>query len=87
MPAVHVHVASDPLVGLGFRISDSGAGLSLAALEAAPRFFYSNVPYVEPTYGFSGNFGGQIEVAFLGRFSLLCSLHLTCSPFAFFPPW
>jgi hypothetical protein len=59
---VNVAVAAGAAGGVGFRVTDAGAGLSPAELAAALRFFYTNVPFEEPTYGFSGNFGGQIEV-------------------------
>ena len=47
--------------GAGVTVADAGCGLDPAAAAHARRYFYTTVVPEEPTYGFSGNFGGQIE--------------------------
>ena len=60
-PPVTVRVGgSDGAVGV--RISDTGGGLPEGlAPDALFTFFHTTEPYVEPTYTFSGNFGGELS--------------------------
>lgn len=45
----------------GLQINDRGDGLAPGVEKKCFDFFYTTVPYVEPTYTFSGNFGGELE--------------------------
>lgn len=57
-PRCPVSLSSDLLKRRGLT---SGDGLSAAEQQRAMLFFCSRAPYVEPTYTFSGAFGGSLE--------------------------
>lgn len=39
----------------------AGCGITFPERSLSQRWFHTTVPYTEPTYTFSGNFGGQLE--------------------------
>jgi signal transduction histidine kinase len=65
LPPVRVAVGASA-AGLGVLVVDPGPGMPPSQAALAPQFFYTTVPEEEPTYTFSGNFGGQIEGQGLG---------------------
>jgi len=44
-------------------LSRAGPGILFSDRQLCRRWFYTTVPYTEPTYTFSGNFGGELEVS------------------------
>ncbi len=50
------------LFPLSLQVADRGVGMTQGQQESAMRFFYTTVVPDEPTYTYSGNFGGQISV-------------------------
>lgn len=59
-PPISVAIGPDPLHA-GLQITDSGNGIPGRVAARCFDFFFTTVPYVEPTYTFSGSFGGEME--------------------------
>ena len=46
---------------VGVQITDAGAGIPHRDMAKCFHFFYTTVPYKEPTYADGSNFGGELE--------------------------